>query len=386
MGLEIDVRQWFDAQRGDALGFLGRMVDINSHTSHPDGVDEVQELLEGEFRALGMTTKFIEHDGYGRHLIATTPAVDRSSRSNIMLVGHADTVFEFDSDPRPFRIDGDWAYGDGVADDKGGVLCILWALRVLKEAGLLHRLPVVVYISSMEEDPAPIPERVTESFRQVVSSALVFEPGRKGDCVITRRRGLGRFEVIVEGRRAHAGNDHKDGASAIRELARLVLAFEALTDYAANVTVNIGTIQGGTAPNVVPGRARASFEVRVPDAEAFRAVRERMFALSSKPSVKGTRVQLRLIRAVAPLEETEESRALYASYHEHAQNSGLQYDVCPLVGGGSDANFLASLGIPCIDGLGPYGENFHATNERLLIPSIGPKVANLAYWLAAQLA
>lgn len=385
MGLDFDVRQWFDAQRGDALDLLRRMVNINSHTSHPSGVDEVQELLEGEFAALGMSTKFIDHDGYGRHLIATTSAVDRSSRSNFMLVGHADTVFEFDSDPRQFRIDGDWAYGDGVADDKGGLLCILWALRALKQTGQLDRLPLIVYISSMEEDPAPIPERVTESFRQVVSAALVFEPGRKGDCIITNRRGMGRFEVIVYGRRSHAGNDHKQGASAIRELSRLILAFEALTDYDANITVNIGTVHGGTAPNVVPGRARASFEVRVPDSAAFRQVRERMFELVSSPSVPGTRVELRCVRTVAPLEANEASLALYRSYEAHAARSGLDYSVCPLVGGGSDANFLSSIGIPCIDGLGPYGENFHATNERLLITSIGPKVANLAYWLADQL-
>lgn len=387
MGNELDVLAWFDPQLQDALTFLEQLVNVNSHTFNPGGVDEVQGLVAAQFEALGMTVKLVDHPGYGKHLIATTEAVDRSSQDNILLVGHADTVFEFDSAPRTFRVEGDWAYGDGVADDKGGLIAIVWALRALHQQGLLHKVPVIVYSNSQEEDPDPIPERVAESFRRVVKQALIFEPGRCGDCVITRRRGIGRFELLVFGRRAHAGNDHSKGRSAIVMLARLITAISAMTDYSQNVTVNVGTIQGGTAPNVVPGRARATFEVRTADAAHFRDVRSRLLALVQSAEFKseGVRVQLRTERTVNALEETPASRALFESYRAHAARAGLDYGVCDLVGGGSDANFLASLDIPCIDGLGPYGEDFHSGSERLFVPSIAPKIANLAYWLAGQL-
>src|SRR5262249_26981163 len=141
------------------------------------------------------------------------------------------------------------------------------AFRTVVRSGTA-RLPLTYLFTPDEEIGSPFSRALIEREAQRVKYVLVTEPARDGGKVVTARKGVGRFEATATGVPAHAGGRHRDGRSAVREIARQVLAIEAMTDYARGVTTNVGMIQGGTAPNVVPQHCRISIDLRVRDAEA----------------------------------------------------------------------------------------------------------------------
>ena len=201
------------------------------------------------------------------------------------------------------------------------------ALAALEEVGALAALPLVVVCVADEEVGSPSSAPHLAALARGAACALVFESGRAGDLIITRRKGVGAMTVVAHGKAAHAGNHHKDGANAIWALARFIDAAQQLTDHARGVTVNVGQVTGGTSKNTVPDRAECKLDLRyetVADAEAL---------------------------------------------------------VAALLGGGSDANTIAPLGVPAIDGLGPRGAGFHTTNEYVELATFVPKAEALVRFL-----
>ncbi|MCW5804473.1 MAG: M20/M25/M40 family metallo-hydrolase, partial [Deltaproteobacteria bacterium] len=244
-------------------------VEINSYTSNVEGVNRVGALLAEAFELPSLVRTAI-HAGpqYGDHLVWRTQG---AGVSPIVLIGHHDTVFP----PGHFegwREQGDRAVGPGALDMKGGLSVIRTALAALDEVGALARLPVIVVCVSDEEVGSPSSAPHLRELAQGAACALVFESGRAGDAIITRRKGVGAMTCVAHGVAAHAGNNHKDGANAIWALSRFVDAAQRLTDYARGVTVNVGAFSGGTSKNTVPERAECSLDLRyetVADAEAL---------------------------------------------------------------------------------------------------------------------
>jgi glutamate carboxypeptidase len=227
-------------------------------------------------------------------------------------------------------------------------------------------------------DSAPL----TARWAMGASAALVFEAGRARDAIITQRRGTGAVKLGVRGKAAHAGNHHADGINAIWALARLVDAAQRLTDYERGVTLNVGVIQGGSSKNTVPEHAEAQLDLRFTRSLDGEQLMEQLKAQAAQLADEtGAEFSIEGGIRRPPLEKTEASSQLYARYAACARESGLEDVESPLLGGGSDANNIAALGVPAIDGLGPRGAGFHTHDEYIEPSSLPLKTAALLRFL-----
>ncbi len=371
------------ARGPEMLALTRRWVEVNSFTANIEGVNRVGAMLR-EAYALGplALTTIPGGDAYGDHLVWRTAAPG----APVVLVGHHDTVFP----PGHFegwREDGNRAVGPGALDMKGGLAIIRTALAALDDAGVLARLPVIVACVADEEVGSPTSAAHLRELATGASCALVFESGRANDMIITRRKGVGAMTVIAHGKAAHAGNNHADGANAIVALAKFVDAAQALTDYARGITVNVGQFTGGTSKNTVPERAECKLDLRyqtVADAEALVAsLREA--AATAGAAVRGVTLEVQGGVNRLPLERTGASAALRDEYAACARACGLGDGEAPLLGGGSDANTIAPLGVPAIDGLGPRGAGFHTSTEYVELDTFVPKCEALVRFLIGRL-
>jgi glutamate carboxypeptidase len=364
---------------------LAPLVAVNSFTDHPEGGRKVGAMLRGLFGVDGVQASARPSERYADHLVFRTRE-DAPNRAAVALVGHLDTVFP----PGAFegyRRDGGLARGPGVLDMKGGLVVVAFAIRALAATGDLGAVaPLRVVIVSDEEVGSPEGQGVIAAAVSGSSACLVFEAGRAGDAIITRRKGVGAITAIAHGRAAHAGNAHQQGANAIWALARFVDGAQALTDYARGVTVNVGRAAGGLGANTVPDRAEAQVDTRFctrVDADQLTASLHRV-ASEATASLPGTRIELQGGVLRLPLERTEASAQLCAEYAACARAHGLGSDEAGLIGGGSDASTAAALGIPAIDGLGPRGSGFHTNEELIELGSLVPKAQALARFLAQR--
>ncbi|MBA3394697.1 MAG: M20 family metallopeptidase [Deltaproteobacteria bacterium] len=354
-------------------------VEVNSYTANVEGVNRVGALLREAFALPSLQGTVIPGGPqFGDHLVWRTPAA--SSAPPILLVGHHDTVFP----PGHFegwREDGNRAVGPGALDMKGGLAVIRGALAALEEANVLASLPIIVVCVADEEVGSPSSAQHLRGLAAAASCALVFESGRANDMIITRRKGVGAMTVTAHGKAAHAGNNHKDGANAIWALAKFVDAAQRLTDHARGVTVNVGQFTGGTSKNTVPEYAQCLLDLRyetVADAEALVST---LRAAAEAIAVPGVALEVAGGANRLPLERTPASAALRDEYAACATAAGLGHGEAPLLGGGSDANTVAPLGVPAIDGLGPRGAGFHTTTEYVELDTFAPKAEALVRFL-----
>lgn len=368
-------------RQSEMLALTRSWVEVNSFTQNVEGVNRVGAMLREAFTLPGLSCTVIPGAaGYGDHLVWRTAA----SGAPIVMIGHHDTVFP----PGHFegwKEDGNKAVGPGALDMKGGLAIIRTALAALDEAGLLAKLPIIVVSVAEEEVGSPSSAPHLKELAKGAACALVFESGRANDMIITRRKGVGAMTVIAHGKAAHSGNNHKDGANAIWALSKFVDAAQQLTHYERGVTVNVGELHGGTSKNTVPERAECKIDLRyetVADAEALVAD---LKAAASAASIPG--VTLEVIGGVnrLPLERSDASAALRDEYAACARASGLGDGEAPLLGGGSDANTVAPLGVPAIDGLGPRGAGFHTTTEYVELDTFVPKCEALVRFLVGRI-
>jgi glutamate carboxypeptidase len=364
---------------------LEALVVVNSYTENPEGGRKVGALLRDLFAPSGLELAVHPSARFADHLVLRSRS-GASNKDAVALVGHLDTVFP----PGTFegyRQSGAYAYGPAVLDMKGGLVVIAFAIQALVATGGLDQVaPLRVVIVSDEEVGSPEGQAVIAEAIAGASACLVFEAGRAEDAIIARRKGTGAMTARVHGRAAHAGNNHREGASALWALARFIDGVQELTRYDDGVTVNVGRASGGETTNTVPDRAEAQVDLRFTtraDADALIAsigqVAERAAA-----SVPGTRIELEGGVQRLPLERTESSARLLAEYGECARAHGLGAREAALVGGGSDASTASALGIPAIDGLGPRGSGFHTKDERIEVDSLVPKAQALAQFLAQR--
>lgn len=373
------------AREAEMLGLTRRWVEINSYTSNVAGVDAVGALLREAFALPSLTLTELPAAGYGTHLVWRTPA--SASGAPILLIGHHDTVFP------PGHFEG-WkedgagkAIGPGALDMKGGLAVIRTALAALESQGVLAKLPIIFVSVSDEEVGSPTSAPHLRELAAGASCALVFESGRANDMIITRRKGVGAMTVVAHGKAAHAGNNHKDGANAIWALSKFVDAAQAFTRYDAGVTVNVGQFTGGTSKNTVPERAECALDLRYETvADAVELVDGlRAAAHAAGEAVPGVRMEVTGGANRLPLERTDASARLRDEYAACAKACGLGTGEAPLLGGGSDANTVAPLGVPAIDGLGPRGAGFHTTNEFVELATFVPKAEALVRFLWGRL-
>lgn len=371
----------------EAVRRLRTWVERNSHSGDVAGVNAMGELLVEAFALPELSLDRQAGNGVGDHLCWRTPAFDQAvaaGQPRTVLIGHHDTVFP----PGTFEGwmvdagDPDKIVGPGALDMKGGLVIIWTALKAFSQAGRLADLPVALVCVGDEEigseDSAPFTRRWADG----AAAALVFEAGRADDRIITARKGTGGIHAAVTGTAAHAGNYHREGKNAIEALARFIVEAEERTDYDRGLTVNVGLVRGGTSRNTVPGDASCDIDFRFEIESDGPALVDNLRELADRIAGE-TETSFELSGGVKrpPLVPTDASRALYARYAAAARQSGLGGDEHPLLGGGSDGNNVASLGVPVIDGLGPRGFGFHTSSEHIFLSSLPLKTAALVRFL-----
>jgi len=308
----------------------------------------------------------------------TLPAEE--GRKGVMLVGHMDTVFPADTTFTAFREDETRCFGPGVYDMKGGLVVAVYALKALAHLGLLEKIPVTVLCNSDEEIGSPASRPWIERMSGGALAALVFEGGGPGKDVVTGRKGRLGMELTVRGRAGHAA---KGGAksSAILELAHTIIALEALND-GREITLNVGQVEGGIGPNTVPELATAALDARFLTPEGQKRLERDLARIVSAPLVPGTSATLSVTSGRPAMPQSDGNRRLYAVARAQAQTFG--YDLPEeLRSGVSDANFIAELGAPVLDGLGPVGDLDHSDLEFILKDTLMERAALTAATIAA---
>ena len=374
-----DVQDWVAAHRDDMLADLSRYVGIETPSDDKPSLVTGLSWLDGWLRdRLGEPAEMRHTDGgpygdirvYDHRGTGTEP---------VLLLCHYNTVWPLGTiADRPFRVDGDRVTGPGVFDMKAGLVQAVWALRALAAAGL-PAPPIRLLLNGDEEIGSLASRPVIEAEAQGTRATLVFEASADG-ALKTARKGVGLFRVTATGVEAHAGLDPGEGASAVDEIARVVLALHGLTDLGAGTTVNVGVLAGGTRSNVVAGAAEARVDVRVRStAEAARIDRALAGLTAHDPRATLT-VDGGWNRPV--MERTPAIAALFQLARERAAELGVTLRECA-VGGASDGNFVAALGTPVLDGFGAVGDGAHARHEHVSVAGMLERTALAAAVLRA---
>lgn len=369
--MTADLLAYCRAHEAWLLQTVESLVAIESPTDDKAAVDRCGAALARELEAAGMRVTRVADRTAGDHLIAEIG--DAGPR--VLLLGHFDTVWPVGQLARmPLERRDGRLHGPGVFDMKTGIGLGLQAVRALAATGALHGRVAMLWTTD-EETGSATSRALVEREAQASDAVLVLEPALPGGAVKTSRKGCGQFEVVTRGIAAHAGIDPASGVSAIAEMARQILAIEALADLPNGVSVNVGLVSGGSRPNVFAEEARAVVDVRSPTMAQADAIVAAMSALA--PVIPGARVEVSGGFERPPLERGPGVVRLYEMARLVASDLGV-----PLgeggTGGGSDGNFCAALGVPTLDGLGAVGDGAHALHEHVEIAALPVRAALIA--------
>lgn len=372
-----ELYSWLRAHERLITGILERMVRIESPSRDKAAVDRMGAMVVAEWKRRGARVSVLRQQERGNHIRAEIWRGRGQSSGQILVLGHLDTVYPLGTLPKmPFRISTGRARGPGTFDMKGGLAIAVAAVDALRALHIAPRKKVVFLFTSDEEIGSESSRRAIEAEARRSEAVLVLEPafGRNGR-LKTQRKGVGEVEIVVRGRGAHAGIDPESGVNAVHELALQIARLLELNDARRGITVQANVIDGGTASNVVPDRARALVDLRVARAADVPALNRKLHAL--RPILRGARVEIKGGVNRPPMERTPESRALFSHARKLARELGFTLGEAS-TGGGSDGSFTAAEGIPTLDGLGAVGEGAHSPRECVVIRSLSQRAALLA--------
>ena len=360
---------------------LGKFVRAESPSLDKAAVDRFGRLVAAEWRKRGARVQFLRQRHRGDHVRGEWWPGTSKPKGQILLLGHMDTVYDVGTLARmPFRIHGGRAYGPGTFDMKGGLVIALFALDALRRAGLAPRKRVVCLWTTDEEIGSESSRAFIEHEAKRSDAVLVLEPASGLDGrVKTARKGVGDVEIIVTGRAAHAGLNPEAGVNAVHELALQIARVMKFGDARQGRTVNVDVVEGGTRSNVIAERARAMVDLRVSHSRDAGPL-ERKFR-SLRPILRGAKLEVCGGISRPPMERTQAVERLFRHAQQLAGAMGVVLGES-FVGGGSDGNFTAALGVPTLDGLGAAGEGAHSPGECVLVGKLPERVALVAGLLA----
>lgn len=367
------VLAYLRAHQADMVADLTRLVELESPSDDKAAIDRLGAALADDLRGLAASVDLLPQTAAGDHLRARWG----DGPGGVLLLCHMDTVWPLGTLAHmPVRVEDGRFHGPGAFDMKGGIVNALWAMRALHALDLRPEGRVTLLITSDEEVGSTTSRPVIEAEALAHDTVYVLEPAHPPHGALkTWRKGVGDYRVTVTGRASHAGAAHDEGINAIEELAHHVLTIQALTDYRASTTVNVGVIGGGTRSNVVPAQAWAEVDFRVmSQAEADR-IDAALRGLA--PRLHGTSIEVTGGLNRPPMVRTLANLALYDRAEAIATALGLTISETG-TGGGSDGNFTSALGVPTLDGLGVTGDGSHALHEHVIIPSLPERAALLA--------
>ncbi len=356
----------FERRQSEIESFIRALVEVESPSGDLAGSRAVVDLLAtaaGNLACVDAVER-VDVPEFGQHLVVKA-FQQQHSAGQILLVGHTDTVHSLGSlAERPWRREGNKIYGPGIFDMKANAALAIEVLRTLSELNLKPRCGVSLVLTCDEEVGStsgwPLIERVAKEQR--TNYAFVLEPPASGGRVKTGRKGTGMYAIKVEGKAAHAGLEPEKGASAILELARQTERLHALNLAGSGITLNVGVVHGGTRSNVVAAYAEGEIDVRFSTEAESREI-ERILA-TLEPVDERTKVFVSGGINRPPLERTAAVVELFAKARGIAAALGFELGEAQ-VGGASDGNFIAAMGIPVLDGLGINGDGAHAVHEHI---------------------
>lgn len=368
----------------DTISFLKRLVETESPSHDKAAVDRVGVIVAEEARRLGAQVEILPNQETGDHVLCRFSAptegaklgatrtgnVVEAQNRPILILCHMDTVFPLGTLAKmPYREADGKIFGPGVLDMKVGIVISLAAIEQAQRSG--SKRPVILLCNSDEETGSHMSRTHIERLARESAVVFVLESAMLDGALKTWRKGVGEFFISVKGRAAHAGGTHQEGRNAIEEIAHQVIAIQKLTDYSKQTTLNVGVIKGGTVSNVVPEFASAEVDVRVMQPGEWERLEAEMEKL--KPVLDGISLEIKgeLNRPPMPFDETmkaafEKARSIAAAIGVELKAGGT--------GGGSDANFVAPLGIPVLDGLGAIGEGYHSEREYIFADSLPARI------------
>lgn len=360
------------------LELAQKLVAVESPSDEKDAVDECGAVVAEHARALGGRVKVHRQKSFGDVLEIGFGPRRKGAPERVMVLGHIDTVWPVGTlKMMPCRVGEGRLWGPGTLDMKAGVAMALTAVEMLTEAGLLER-EVTLLLNSDEEVGSPVSRPITEKVAAMCSAVFVLEPAQGLACK-TARKGTANWRVEIEGVAAHAGVDFEKGASALRELARVIETVSGWTDLKRGLTLSVGLAGGGSKTNVIPAEAWAEVDGRIARRGDGPRIERKFAALKAQDRRCSVRVSGGVNRP--PMERTRGTVALYQRARGLAAELGFVLNEAA-TGGASDGNFTSALGIATLDGMGAVGEGAHARHESVLIEHLASRTALLAGMLA----
>lgn len=353
------VSSYLDTKEDELEFLLSTLVNIDSGSYDCGGVSRVIQTIAVSLKEMGFTAE-IRKNAETVNLVAKKSG---TGQKTIMLIGHADTVFERGTVlNRPYKVKGDKIFGPGVSDMKAGLVTIIYALKALEIMKFANYKEVIVVIGGDEEIGSPTSKEIYEQEASKADACFVFEPGRSDGSLVSARKGVGSFKLSIIGKAAHAGDSPENGASAIKELAHKILALEALNDVYHGVTLTVGVVHGGSRSNIIPDKAEADIDVRLPDLETANEIINKIREIAQVAI--DSRVEIILDGELnrPPMVKTLDTERLLNIVKDAGSLLGMEIKDTT-TGGASDGNFVAALGVPVLDGMGPAGGNFHRFDE-----------------------
>ncbi len=355
---------------------LEKMVLIQSGSYNKNGIDSVVKLIDSSFEGNNVKTRVIEQKTFGNHIIVRSDC-DKSDSGQILITGHMDTVFPEDTRFNWYKEDEKNVYGPGVIDMKGGLVVGIFAIKALDYAGLLTSIPITFIFNSDEEIGSKTSKKLIKKEAEKSSFAFVLECGGDNGEIVTGRKGNITGKLHIKGKAGHAAFAGKDKASAILEMARKIIAIEAMNDHERGITANVGTVKGGIGSNTIAEHAVAGVDFRFVKENDNRTIKKKIEEITGSTTVPETKAQFEISSARPPMEETKKIKSLYKAIEKTGNNIGVP--VKPQFRQGvSDANFIAMEGIPVIDGLGPIGGKDHSDKEFMIKKTLAQRASLFA--------
>jgi glutamate carboxypeptidase len=362
-----------EQSRAAATTLLERLVNIDSGTGNEAGVDAVGAIVVAELRALGATSIALSSSApaAGKNILAT---FDGKGRRKLLLIAHLDTVFADGTVAlRPFKIVGQRAYGPGVADNKGGIVAALFAMKILKAVKFDDYAHITLLFNTNEETGSAGTRTLIEQQSKLHDLVLNLEPGRPADGLVVWRKGSAELLVETHGKASHAGNAPEQGRNAVMEVSHQVLQMAALDNKAAQTSVNFTVMHGGDRLNVIPQAASARADVRAATSAEFDRVEREAASMAQRKLIPDVKVVTSLQRNFPPMHRNGATDSLAGELQKVYAELGLKLTL-EGSGGASDSGFTVAQGRPTIDGLGLVGGGFHGDDEYLELGSIAPRL------------
>ncbi|MCP3873149.1 MAG: M20 family metallopeptidase [Desulfobacteraceae bacterium] len=368
MDAQQQIKTFINQNKSEMLTLLENLVCIQSGSKNKSGIDKVGRFIQKEMESMGFCCERVRQKTFGDHIIARSFATDQN-KNQILITGHMDTVFPYDTNFIFFNHDNTKCYGPGVADMKGGLVVGIFALKALLNSNCLKNLPITFIFNSDEEIGSPSSRKIIRSEAKKSKMAFVFEAGGLNGEIVTGRKGNFSAQLEIQGEAGHAAFANINKASAILELAQKIIAIEKLNSMDLGISANIGTVQGGIGPNTIPEHAKAQMDFRFLTSKDFERLKSQVQVICNNYIISGTTSVLKIVSSRPAMPQTSKNIALYDRIKIVADDLNIPI-ISELRQGASDANLIADEGIPVIDGLGPIGAKDHSEDEYINTQSL----------------